>query len=69
MDPYDDLPENEPRVKSRLPSKSANARALRSSLEYQKPREEFRYRAQHHRNPTAAPANRAGCAASRSITG
>jgi hypothetical protein len=24
---------------------------MRSSLEYQKPREEYRYRAEHHRNP------------------
>jgi hypothetical protein len=50
MDPYDDLPENEPRVQSRLPSKSANIRALRSSTEYKQARERFLYRAKHHRN-------------------
>jgi 5-methylcytosine-specific restriction endonuclease McrA len=50
VDIYDDCPENEPRVKSRLPSRSANARAFRSSTDYKKSREQFRYRAQHHRN-------------------
>jgi 5-methylcytosine-specific restriction endonuclease McrA len=33
-----------------LPSKGANVRAMRSSLEYQRAREEFLYRARHHRN-------------------
>jgi 5-methylcytosine-specific restriction endonuclease McrA len=50
MDIYDDCPENEPRIKSRLSSKGANARAFRSSTDYKKSREQFRYRAQHHRN-------------------
>jgi hypothetical protein len=50
-DVYNDCPEGEPRVRSTLPSKGAAVRAMRSSLEYQKPRKEFRYRAQHHRNP------------------
>jgi hypothetical protein len=58
MNIYDDCPESAPRVQSRLPSKGAAIRKMRSSLEYQKPREEYRFRAQHHRNPdktTGAP--------------
>jgi hypothetical protein len=51
MNIYDDTPETELKIKSQLPSKGAAVRKLRTSREYQKPCEEFRYRAQHHRNP------------------
>jgi hypothetical protein len=50
MDIYDDCPENEPRIKSQLPSKGAAVRALRSSLEYQNVREQFLSRAKAHHN-------------------
>jgi hypothetical protein len=50
-DVYLDTPESEPRVKSQLPSNGAAVRKLRSSREYQRPREEFRYRARAHHNP------------------
>ena len=51
MNIYDDCPETKPRVQSKLPSKNANTRALRSSKEYQNVREQYLYRARHHRNP------------------
>jgi len=51
MNIYDDTPETEPRVQSMLPSKGAATRTLRSSTDYKKAREQFLYRARHHRNP------------------
>lgn len=50
MNIYDDTPESAPRVQSTLPSKYANIRKLRSSLEYQNIRKRCLYRAKHHRN-------------------
>jgi hypothetical protein len=50
FDEYADTPETAPKIKSQLPSNGAAVRKLRTSREYQRPREEFRYRAQHHRN-------------------
>ena len=48
---YDDTPESEPRIKSQLPSNGKAVRKLRSSKEYQNVREQYLFRAQHHRNP------------------
>jgi hypothetical protein len=48
---YDDTPETAPKVKSQLPSRGAAVRTMRTSTEYQKSREEFLFRAKHHRNP------------------
>ena len=50
-DIYDDCPENEPRVKSQLPSKRAAIRKLRSSSEYQTARDHYLQRAKNHHNP------------------
>jgi hypothetical protein len=50
MNIYDETPETEPRVQSRLPSKNAAIRQLRSSLEYQNVREQYRSRAKAHHN-------------------
>ena len=51
MDIYDDCPENEPRIKSTLPSKNGATRALRSSKQYQNVREQYLFRAKAHHNP------------------
>jgi hypothetical protein len=50
MNIYDDTPETAPRIRSHLGSKDAAARTLRSSTGYQKAREQYLYRAKHHRN-------------------
>jgi 5-methylcytosine-specific restriction endonuclease McrA len=51
QDVYNDCPEGEPRVRSTLPSKGAAIRKLRSSLEYQNVRKQYRSRAKAHHNP------------------
>jgi 5-methylcytosine-specific restriction endonuclease McrA len=50
MNVYDDTPETAPRVQSMLPSKGAATRKIRSSKEYQNVRQQYLFRAQHHRN-------------------
>jgi hypothetical protein len=44
MSIWDDTPETEPKIKSTLPRKYDTVRAMRSSLGYQKVREECRRR-------------------------
>jgi 5-methylcytosine-specific restriction endonuclease McrA len=50
MSIWDDTPETAPKIQSTLPSKSTNIRKLRSSKEYQNVRNQYLYRAKHHRN-------------------
>jgi hypothetical protein len=49
-DDYSDTPETAPKIQSALPSKKAAVRKLRSSLEYQNVREQYRSRAKAHHN-------------------
>lgn len=50
MNIWDDTPETAPKIKSKLPSKNAAKRAMRSSSEYKQAREQFKFQAEHHRN-------------------
>jgi 5-methylcytosine-specific restriction endonuclease McrA len=50
-DQYADTPESEPKIYSRPNPRTAAVRALRDSDEFRKLRAEYRFRAQHHRNP------------------
>jgi len=57
-DVYDDCPESTPRVQSTLPGKGAATRRMRSSLEYQNVRKQYRSRAKAHAEAASVPGGR-----------